>query len=172
MFSVFMVNTWIVATIVALVAGCVGFFVVVRGSSFAAHALPLGTFPGAAAATLIGVNQLFGLVVFAGLGVLGISHLSRHGRHEVATALTFVTLLGLGTLFLSMRSEYSQAVYSLLFGQVLGISASEIAPVAILSALSVAAIVTLFRPLLLSSLSLISGKRAASRPGAWNCRSW
>jgi zinc/manganese transport system permease protein len=52
MFSTFMVNTWIGATLVAIVAGMIGFFVVLRGSSFAAHALPLGTFPGAAAATL------------------------------------------------------------------------------------------------------------------------
>lgn len=152
-FSEFMVNTWIVATIVAIVAGVVGFFVVIRGSSFAAHALPLGTFPGAAAATLIGVNQFFGLVVFAGLGVIGISQLSHRGRHEVATALSFVTLLGLGTLFLSMTTEYSQGVYSLLFGEVLGIGADEIAPVAILSAISVIAIAMLYRPLLLNSLS-------------------
>ena len=65
MFSSFMVNAWIVGSIVAVVAGCVGFFVVIRGSSFAAHALPLGTFPGAAAASLARHHQLFGLVVFA-----------------------------------------------------------------------------------------------------------
>ena len=51
MFSSFMTNTWIVASIVAAVAGFVGFFVVIRGASFAAHALPLGAFPGAAAAS-------------------------------------------------------------------------------------------------------------------------
>lgn len=57
MFSSFMINTWIVVTLVAIVAGFVGFFVVLRGASFAAHALPLGTFPGAALAGLLGINS-------------------------------------------------------------------------------------------------------------------
>ena len=122
LFASFMVNTWIVATIVAAVAGIVGFFVVIRGASFAAHALPLGTFPGAAAASLIGVNPLFGLLVFSGLGVIGISQLARRGRRDLATALSLVMLLGLGALFLSLTTEYFQAVYALLFGEVLGVS--------------------------------------------------
>ncbi|MGF6416519.1 metal ABC transporter permease [Paraburkholderia sp. MM5482-R1] len=153
MFSSFMTNTWIVASIVAAVAGFIGFFVVIRGASFAAHALPLGTFPGAAAASLLGINPLFGLIVFAGLGVIGISWLSRRGRHEVATALCLVTLLGFGALFLSMTSEYSQAVYALLFGEVLGVSNTDLAPVAAISGFSIAVGVVLFRPLLLSSVS-------------------
>jgi zinc/manganese transport system permease protein len=153
MFSSFMTNAWIVATIVAAVAGVVGFFVVIRGSSFAAHALPLSAFPGAAAANLLGVNQLLGLVVFSGLAVIGINQLGRRGRHEVATALCLVMLLGLGALFLSMSTEYSQESFSLLFGQVLGVGANEIAPVAILSVASIGAIAVLFRPLLLNSLS-------------------
>jgi zinc/manganese transport system permease protein len=153
MFSSFMINTWVVATLVAVVAGTVGFFVVVRGSSFAAHALPLGAFPGAAAADLLGINELIGLTVFAGLGVIGISQLGRKGRHDVATALCLVTLLGLGTLFLSMTTEYSQGVYALLFGEVLGISTSEIVPVVAMSAIAIGAVAMLFRPLLLSSIS-------------------
>ncbi len=153
MFSGFLVNTWVVASIVAAVAGFVGFFVVIRGASFAAHALPLGAFPGAAAARLLGLNELFGLVAFAGLGVIGISGLGRRGRHEVATALSLVALLGLGTLFLSMSREYSQEVYSLLFGQVLGISAGDVVPVAAISAIAIAATASLFRPLLLNSTS-------------------
>ncbi|XBS71172.1 metal ABC transporter permease [Acerihabitans sp. KWT182] len=99
MFSGIMMNTWLAATLIAAVAGLVGFFVVIRGSSFAAHTLPLGTFPGAALAGWFGVNTLFGLILFAGLGVIGISRLGRLGRHEVATALSLVMLLALGTLF-------------------------------------------------------------------------
>ncbi len=153
MFSSFMVNTWIAATIVAAVAGVVGFFVVIRGAAFAAHALPLGSFPGAAAASLLGINPLIGLLVFSGLGVIGISQLGRRGRQEVATALSLVTLLGLGALFLSMSSEYSQATFALLFGEVLGVSRSELAPVPALSAVGMGLTAMLFRPLLLSSVS-------------------
>ncbi len=148
-----MINSWTVATIVAIVAGSAGFFVVLRGSTFAAHALPLGTFPGAAAAALIGVNELWGLIVFSGLGVIGISGLGRHQRNDVATALTLIALLGLGTLFLSLSTEYSEAVYALLFGEVLGIGTGEIVPVVAVSIVAVAILVVFFHPLLLSSIS-------------------
>ena len=120
MFSGFMVNAWIVATIVAVVAGAVGFFVVLRGSAFVAHAIPNGSFAGAAGASLIGVSTLIGLGVFSLGGALGIGLLSRRGRHDVATALTLVFMLGLGALFLSFSVEYAPEVYSLLFGEVLG----------------------------------------------------
>ncbi len=65
MFSGFMVNAWIVATIVAVVGGAVGFFIVLRGSAFVAHAIPNGSFAGAAAASLIGISTLLGLGVFS-----------------------------------------------------------------------------------------------------------
>jgi zinc/manganese transport system permease protein len=164
-FAGFMLNTWIVATMVAIAAGFVGFFVVIRRSAFAAHALPLGAFPGAAAATLLGMNEILGLMVFAGLGVLMIDRLARRDRHEVATALCLVTSLALGALFLSMTREYSQGVYALLFGEVLGISVSQIPPMAVVSVIVVATTGLLFRPLLLDSISpeLGAAKGASSR---------
>jgi zinc/manganese transport system permease protein len=152
MFSGFMTNTWIVATIVAVVAGVVGFFVVLRGSAFVADALPTGAFAGAAGASLIGVNTLLGLGVFSLLGALGIGWLGRRGRHDVAVALALVVMLGLGSLFLSFSVEYAPEIYSLLFGEVLGISVNEIAPVAVLGAVCVVAILVMYRPLLLSSV--------------------
>ena len=148
-----MQNTWAVSTLVAITAGLVGFFVVLRGTTFAAHALPLGIFPGAAAASLLGIDQIFGLFGFAVLGVAGISWLSRQQRNDVATALTLIALLGLGTLFLSLSRQYSQSVYALLFGEVLGVSRQAVAAVALASCGIVAAILLLFRPLLLSAVS-------------------
>lgn len=153
MFDDFMINTWIAASLVAAVAGVVGFFVVLRGASFAAHALPLSAFPGAAAANLMGVNPLAGLLLFSGLGVAGISQLAGRGRRDVATALSLVMLLGLGALFLSRTTAYFQAVYALLFGEVLGVSNADLTPVAVLSVVCVGLVVTMFRPLLLSSVS-------------------
>jgi len=138
--------------------------VVSRGASFAAHALPLGTFPGAAAAGLLGVNAIWGLIAFAGLGVLGISQLGYRQRHDVATALTLITLLGLGTLFLSLSGAYAQGVYALLFGEVLGISGDEILPVALASLVVVAAILLSFRPLLLTSVSADLGAARGASP--------
>jgi len=163
MFSGFMVNAWIVATIVAVVGGAVGFFVVLRGSAFVAHAVPNGSFAGAAAASLIGINTLIGLGVFSLGGALGIGLLGRRGRHDVATALTLVFMLGLGALFLSFSVEYAPEIYSLLFGEVLGISTNELAPTIGLALLSLAAIALLYRPLLLSS-TLPDSARAKGIP--------
>jgi zinc/manganese transport system permease protein len=152
MFSGFMVNTWTVATIVAVVAGVVGFFVVLRGSAFVADALPTGAFTGAAGASLIGVSTLAGLSVFSIIGAIGIGLLGRRSRHDVATALTLVVLLGVGALFLSFSTEYAPEIYSLLFGEVLGISVNEVAPVAALGAVCILAVLVLFRPLMLASV--------------------
>ncbi len=152
MFSGFMVGAWEVASVVAVVAGLVGFFVVLRGSAFVAHAVPNGSFAGAAAATLIGANTLIGLGVFALLGALGIGVLGRRGRHDVVTALALVMMLGLGALFIQLSSEYAPEVESLLFGEVLGISSNQVAPTVALALVCVAAIALLYRPLMLSSL--------------------
>ncbi len=82
MFSGFMVNTWTVATMVAVVAGVVGFFTVLRGSAFVAHALPQAGFAGAAGASLLGISTVAGLGVFAVLSALGIGVLGRRARHD------------------------------------------------------------------------------------------
>jgi zinc/manganese transport system permease protein len=157
-FSGFMVNAWTVASIVAVVAGVVGFFTVMRGSAFVAHAIPNGSFAGAAGASLIGVSTLLGLGVFSLSGALGIGLLSRRGRHDVATALALVVMLALGALFLSKSEEYAPAVYSLLFGEVLGIASNEIEPTAILGGICILAIAILYRPLMLSSVLPESGE--------------
>src|SRR5580658_318610 len=152
MFSGFMVNAWEVGTMVALVGGVVGFFVVLRGSAFPAHAIPNGAFAGAAGANLVGANPLLGLAVFSLLAALGIGAMGRRGRHDVATALALVVMLALGALFLSRSSEYEPEIFSLLFGEVLGVSTTEILPVALLGLACIVAVVVLYRPLMYSSV--------------------
>lgn len=151
MFSSFMTNTWIVATIIAVIAGVVGFFVVLRGSAFPAHALPNSAFAGAAAANLLGISALIGLGAFAAAAAITVATLGRRGRHDVATALALVLGLALGALFLSRSEEYEPQLYSLLFGEVLGVSTTDLLPVALLALASIAAIAVLYRPLLYSS---------------------
>ena len=152
MFSGLMLNAWESASIVAVVAGVVGFFIVLRGSAFAAHALPNGAFAGAAGASLIGVDAIAGLAVFSILGALTIAGLGRRARHDVATALVIVLMLGLGSLFLSMTTEYAPQIYSLLFGEVLGVSSSELVPIALIGVVAIAAVLLMYRPLMFSSV--------------------
>jgi len=150
-FTGLMLNTWIAASIVAVLAGVLGFFAVLRGQSFAAHAIPNGAFAGAAGAGLLGLNVIWGLAVFAVAGALGIGALGRRARQDVVTALVLVLMLGTGALFLSLSTEYSEVTYSLLFGEVFGIGSNVLLPIAALGAVSVAVIALLYRPLLLAS---------------------
>ncbi len=152
MFTGLWLNTWVAASVVAVVAGTIGFFVVLRGSAFVAHAIPNGAFAGAAGASLIGVNTIAGLGVFSLLGALAISWLGRRGRHDVVTALSLVLMLGLGSLFLSFSVEYAPEIYSLLFGEVLGIARSELWPIAGLGVVCLLAMAIVFRPLLFASV--------------------
>jgi zinc/manganese transport system permease protein len=163
MFAAFMVNAWTAATIVALVAGVVGFFVVLRGAAFVADAVPQGAFAGAAGASLIGVSTLVGLGAFALGGALAIRWLGRRGGGDVATALTLVVMLGLGALFLSFTVEYAPEIFRLLFGEVLGVSSNQILPIAVGGLACVAAVLVLFRPLMLNSLAPELGEVAGVR---------
>lgn len=147
-----MVDTWWVATLVAVVAGAVGFFTVLRGSTFVAHALPQTAFAGAAGAALLGADPLLGIGTFAVASALGVGWLSRRGRSDVATALVLVLMLGLGGLFLALSAQYSSQVYSLLFGEVLGVSTTQLGPTAGLTAGSLVALALLGRPLLLEAV--------------------
>ncbi len=153
MFASFMTNAWISGTIVAVLAGVVGFFVVLRGASFPAHAIPNGAFAGAAGANLVGWNPLVGLVSFAVLAALGIGATGRRVRNDVTTALFLVLMLALGAAFLSLSSQYEGAVDALLFGEILGVSSSEILPIVLISVLCVVALAVLYRPLMFTSVA-------------------
>jgi zinc/manganese transport system permease protein len=150
-FSGPIMNTWIAASIVAVIAGVTGFFAVLRGQSFAAHAIPNGAFAGAAGAWLLGLNVIWGLAVFALAGALGIGALGRRARQDVVTALVLVLMLGTGALFLSFSTEYAETTYSLLFGEVFGVSSAVLLPTAALGIVGIAALALMYRPLLLSS---------------------
>lgn len=152
MFSGFMLNAWVVGTIVAVVGGAIGFFIVMRGAAFVAHAIPNGSFAGAAGASLVGVSTLWGLGLFSVGGALGIAMLSRRGRRDVATALSLVFMLGLGSLFLSLSGAYASSVFSLLFGEILGIGSGQVLPTAGMSLGCLLVLAMLWRPLLLASV--------------------
>ena len=156
MFTGLMLNTWITASVVAVIAGMTGFFAVLRGQTFAAHAIPNGAFAGAAGASLLGINVIWGLAVFAvggalGIGALGSEQRGRKGRNDVVTALALVLMLGLGALFVDISSQYAEETYALLFGEVFGISPGEVLPILGLGIVSVIALGVAFRPLMLTS---------------------
>jgi zinc/manganese transport system permease protein len=94
---------------------------------------------------------IWGLAVVAIGGALGIGALGRKARHDVVTALGLVLMLGFGALFVGVSTEYAEETYSLLFGEVFGVSQSEVLPIAGLGVAAIALIGVAFRPLMLTS---------------------
>lgn len=149
----FMVNAYLVGTVVSLLAGVVGFFVVTRGVSFAAHALSHVGFAGAAGAVLIGVDPLTGLIVFCLAAALAMGMLGDRLRgRDVAIGVVTAFSLGLGTLFLKLYTRYATEVISILFGTILGVSTEEVFITLALSVVTVAVLIAIYRPLLFASI--------------------
>jgi zinc/manganese transport system permease protein len=140
-------------TVVAIVAGAIGYFVVLRGSAFAAHALSHIGFAGATGAVVLAINPIFGLLAFTMgsgmvIGALG----SRLRSRDVTIGIVLAWTLGLGVLFISLYTGYAQEAYALLFGEILGISVQEVVVTAVVAGLALAALVVMYRPLLYASV--------------------
>jgi zinc/manganese transport system permease protein len=149
----FMRHAFEAGTIVAIIAGIIGYFIVLRRSSFAAHALSHIGFAGAAGAVLLGINPIIGLLVFTSGGGFAIAMLGRKAASrdvQIGTVLAF--MLGLGVLFISLYSGYATEAYSLLFGEILGISSGDVLVTLIAALILLGAVAVLYRPLLFTSL--------------------
>src|ERR1700691_3954084 len=149
----FMRHAFEAGTIVAIIAGIIGYFIVLRRSSFAAHALSHIGFAGAAGAGLLGINPIVGLLVFRRGGGIAMATLGRKAASrdvQIGTVLAF--MLGLGVLFISLYSGYATEAYSLLFGEILGISIADVWTTFIAGILIMIVFAVLYRPLLFTSL--------------------
>src|SRR5271157_3317473 len=149
----FMQHAFEAGTLIAIIAGIVGYFVVLRRSSFAAHALSHIGFAGATGAVVVGINPVFGLLLFTSAGGFGIAVLGPRASNrdvEIGTVLAF--MLGLGVLFISLYNGYATEAYSILFGEILGISISDVTVTLIVSVIILAVIAITYRPLLFASL--------------------
>jgi zinc/manganese transport system permease protein len=149
----FMQHAFEAGTIVAIIAGITGYFVVLRRSAFTAHAFSEIGFAGAAGAVLLGIPPIAGLLLGSSIGGFAIAALGRRAANrdtQIGIVLAFA--LGLGLLFISLYSGYATQAYSILFGQILGISNDQVlltlaAGVAILASVGI-----IYRPLLFASL--------------------
>jgi zinc/manganese transport system permease protein len=139
--------------IVAVLSGVVGYFLVLRGQTFAGHALSHVGFTGATGAILFGLSPLTGLVGFTVLAGIGMGFLGEKiAARDVAIGMMLSLALGLGLLFLHFYTAYATQATALLFGNVLGVGRDALASLAVLSGLSLAALAVMARPLLFGSL--------------------
>ena len=155
----------LVGATVALVAAAVGVFTVMRGQSFAGHALgDIGT-TGGSGAFLVGVGPLWGFVAIsivaaAAMEMIGIQ---RPRGRDLATGIVLGAALGLAALFLYLDATYHNttgATVTILFGSIFTIAGSTTPAIVLLSVMVVAIVAVLYRPLLLSS---VSAELAAAR---------
>jgi zinc/manganese transport system permease protein len=149
----FMRTAFEAATIVATVAGLVGYFLVLRGQSFAGHALAHVGFTGATGALMLGVPPLWGLIAATlaggvGMGLLG----ERIAGRDVAIGMVLAMALGLGLLFLHFFTAYAASATALLFGNVLSVDQNTVWILLALGLVSVASLAVISRPLLFGSL--------------------
>lgn len=149
----FMQHAFEAGTVVAIVAGIIGYFVVMRRLSFAAHALSHVGFAGAAGAVLININPFFGLLLFTSGGGLAMAALGRRASTQdvqIGTVLAF--MLGLGVLFINLYKGYATEAYSLLFGEILGISSGDVLLTLVSGIFIIATVALLYRRLVFTSL--------------------
>jgi zinc/manganese transport system permease protein len=152
--SSFMRNAWLGGTIVALAAGLMGYFIVVRHSAFAAHALAHIGLPGATGAVLIGLPAVVGLGVFCVGGALVIGALGkRAAERDVATGTVLAFATGLGLFFNSLATRNSSTLTNVLFGNLLAITSGQLLMFSALLALTAASVAFIFRPLLFTSVN-------------------
>jgi zinc/manganese transport system permease protein len=149
----FMRNAFLAGAVVSVVAGIVGYFVILRRTAFAAHALSHVGFAGAAGAVVLSVNPVWGLLVFclggaAVMGALG----QRIRERDTVIGIVLAFMLGLGVLFIALYNGYSTEAYSILFGEILGISTGDVVLTVAIGAVAVAAIGAMYRPLLFASI--------------------
>jgi zinc/manganese transport system permease protein len=149
----FMRHALAAATIVAIVSGPVGYFLVLRGQTFAGHALSHVGFTGATGAVLLGVSPLWGLVLLTlaagiGMGMLG----ERLAHRDVAIGIVLALSLGFGLLFLHFFTAFATQATSLLFGNVLAVDLPTIWSLLCLGVLSVVGLGVISRPLLFASI--------------------
>ena len=149
----FMVHAFQAGTIIAVVAGAIGYFVVLRGSAFAAHALSHIGFAGATGAVVLSLSPILGLLAFTlGAGVaIGALGTRLRGR-DVTIGIVLAWTLGLGVLFISLYRGYAAEAYAILFGEILGISTNDVVVTLVAGAITLVAVVAIYRPLLFSSV--------------------
>jgi len=166
----FMRNAFIAGTIVAVLAGTVGYFMVLRAQSFAGHSLANVGFAGATGATLFGVSPLLGLFMSGVLAAFGIHWLGlgagRSRQSDIATGAIFSASLALGFLFVHLSTAQTNNVYNVLFGNVLGISDSDVLITWLAAIPPLILVLLAARPLLFASIDpLVAESRGV--PVSW-----
>jgi zinc/manganese transport system permease protein len=155
-----MVNAFEAGTVVAVMAGVVGWFMVLRRETFAGHSLSLMAFPGATGAILIGLPATAGFFVFCSASAVVIAASARsspegprnRGQESAVTGAVQAFGLACGFLFLSLYHGVLAGYETLLFGSFLGITRGQVLTLAIVTLATLVVFAIVGRPLLFASI--------------------
>ena len=153
----FMVNAFRAGTIVAVVAGAIGWFMVVRRQAFAGHTLALVGFPGAAGAVWLGISAVwgfFGFCVGAAVLIAWLRPERGEGYSEESAGIGVVQAFALasGFLFVSLYRGFLNGINALLFGSFLGITDGQVLVLFVVGVVALATLAVVGRPLLFASI--------------------
>ena len=155
----FMRQAFLAGTILSLVAGLVGYFVVLRHQAFAGESLSDVAFTGALGGAALGINPIVSLLVTTiGVAIVMGGFGERLRGRDVAIGTVLAWVLGIGVLFLYLFTSHVSGTgtgfsgVTVLFGNILGISTDQVRTIALISGLAVLALFLIVRPLLFASL--------------------
>jgi zinc/manganese transport system permease protein len=154
----FMVNAYRAGTIVAVTAGALGWFMVLRRQAFAGHTLAIVSFPGAAAAILAGISAVVGYFAAAIGAALVIAAVPRslggQARSSESAIIGTVQAFALasGALFVSLYGGFLNGLTALLFGSFLGISRDQVIVLLVIAAAALALLALIARPLFFATV--------------------
>jgi zinc/manganese transport system permease protein len=149
----FMRTAFLAGGVVAVAAGAVGFFLVLRNLTFAGHALSHVGFAGATGSVLIGIGALWGLLTFTlaaaiAMGLIG----DRLRNRDVAVGIVLSLALGFGVLFLSLYTTSATEATAILFGNLLAIGPGTVWSLLAMSIATLLTLAVISRPLLFATL--------------------
>lgn len=155
-----MVNAFRAGFAVALLAGVIGWFMVLRRQSFAGHSIAITGFPGAAAAVYLGLSATLGYFGFCVGSALLIAVLARGsgtgvGERAHSSALIAIVqafALALGAVFLDLYGGFLSSTSAFLFGDFLGITNSDVLTLVAVSLAVLVAMAVIGRRLLFASI--------------------
>jgi zinc/manganese transport system permease protein len=152
----FMVHALEAGTIVAVMAGVIGWFMVLRRQTFAGHTLSMTAFTGASAASLAGAPVAVGYFGICGLGALALAAAAGTRRslssESAATGSIGAFALALGFLFVNLYHGVLNGLDSLLFGTFLGITSGQVTTLLVVAVVAIALVALAARPLLFASV--------------------
>lgn len=156
----FMVRGLLAALMVGVVCSVLGTYVVLRGMAFFGDALAHAILPGVVVAHLFGWPLSLGALVVGVLAAIGIGALSTRGelKEDTAIGLIFSGSFALGVALLSTVRSYTTDLAHFLFGNVLGVSNSDLWATAGLGAIVLAAVVGFYKEFLVLSFDPLLAK--------------